>query len=89
MKNDGIDISAHTSNHVNEYNYVSFDYLITVCDNAQENCPYFPNQAIKVHHSFPDPAKASGNDQEIWHNFVAVRNLIKSYSQQFVLEHLK
>lgn len=89
MKHDGIDISAHTSNHVNEYNHISFDYLITVCDNAQDNCPYFPSQAIRLHHNFPDPAKATGSDQDVWQNFVAVRNMIKAYSQQFVLEYLK
>ncbi|WP_421940008.1 arsenate reductase ArsC [Pedobacter sp.] len=89
MKHDGIDISAHTSNHVNEYSPISFDYLITVCDNAQENCPYFPSQAIRLHYNFPDPAKATGNNQEVWQNFVAVRNMIKSYSQQFVFKYLK
>jgi arsenate reductase len=89
MKQDGIDISSHTSNHINEYKDIIFDYLITVCDHAQENCPYFPSQAIKLHYNFPDPAKAEGDEEEVWQQFLLVRNLIKSYCEHFVAEHLK
>ncbi|PLW90851.1 arsenate reductase ArsC, partial [Mucilaginibacter sp.] len=52
MQEDGIDISVHTSNNVDEYADVPFDYVITVCDNAKENCPYFPTEAVKLHHNF-------------------------------------
>ena len=45
MKEDGIDISKHTSNNVNEYRNIDFDYVITVCDNAREKCPVFPSKA--------------------------------------------
>ena len=58
MKEDGIDISSHTSNNVNEYGDIEFDYIITVCDNAKERCPYFPSKAYRFHQNFPDPAKA-------------------------------
>src|ERR1700754_2203743 len=58
MKEDGVDISHHTSNHVEEYKNISFDFIITVCDNAKERCPFFPSMAMKFHHNFPDPAKA-------------------------------
>ena len=60
MKEDGIDISSHTSNSIEEYRDINFDFIITVCDNAKERCPFFPSQAQKFHHTFPDPAKAKG-----------------------------
>jgi arsenate reductase len=88
MKEDGIDISGHTSNHIDEYRSIPFDYVITVCDNARENCPYFPSNAKKFHHNFPDPAKAVGLEEEIRDKFRAVRDMIKSYCEQFVRENL-
>jgi len=53
MKEDGIDISHHTSNHTDEYKNIDFDYVITVCDNAKERCPIFPSSAKKFHQNFP------------------------------------
>jgi len=88
MKEDGIDISGHTSNNVNEYRDIDFDYVITVCDNAKERCPYFPSNAQKFHYNFPDPAKATGTEEEIMHQFREVRNMIKKYSQEFVSRNL-
>lgn len=88
MKRDGIDISAHTSNNVSEYSGIEFDYVITVCDNARESCPYFPNQAIKLHYNFPDPAKASGTEEEVMEQFAIVRDMIRIYIQNFTLENL-
>lgn len=88
MNEIGIDISSHTSNHINEYTSIDFDYLITVCDHAKESCPYFPTQAIKFHYNFPDPAKATGTDEEIMNEFRKVRELIKDYSSTFVTENL-
>lgn len=88
MKDDGIDISNHTSNRVEEYSNISFDYVITVCDNAKENCPYFPTKAVQLHHNFPDPAKAAGTDEEILNEFKKVRNMIKDYTQHFVKNNL-
>lgn len=88
MQEDGIDISKHTSNNVNEYANINFDYVITVCDNAKDRCPYFPTWAKKFHYNFPDPAKATGTEQEIAEQFKQVRELIKTYSQQFVLNNL-
>ena len=84
MSEDGIDISAQTSNNVNEYMDVAFDYIITVCDNAHERCPYFPSSAKKFHHNVPDPAKASGTEDEITQQFRLVRNQIKEYCLNFV-----
>ena len=87
MKEIGIDISNHTSNNITEYLGIDFDYVITVCDNAKERCPYFPTMAIKLHYNFPDPAKAIGTDDEINEQFRAVRSLIKDYCEQFVNEY--
>jgi arsenate reductase len=84
MKEDGIDISKHTSNNINEYMDINFDYVITVCDNAKESCPYFPTEAKKFHQNFPDPAKASGTEDEIQEQFRMVRDMIRKYSEDFV-----
>lgn len=84
MKEDGVDISAHTSNNVLEYQGIDFDFVITVCDNAKERCPYFPSKAAKFHYNFPDPAKAIGTEEEIKNEFSRVRNLIKKYCQDFI-----
>ena len=84
MNEDGIDISKHTSNNITEYFGVDFDFVITVCDNAKERCPYFPTKAIKFHYNFPDPAKATGTEEEILNEFRAVRELIKKYCEEFV-----
>ncbi|TXI71356.1 MAG: arsenate reductase ArsC [Cyclobacteriaceae bacterium] len=88
MKEDGIDISHHTSNHVDEYQHLDFDFVITVCDNAKEHCPIFPSKAKKFHHNFRDPAKSTGTESEIMEQFRAVRGEIKTYCQQFVRENL-
>ena len=87
MLEDGIDISSHTSNNVNEYLHIDFDYVITVCDNAKERCPYLPNQAKKFHYNFPDPAKASGREDEIKQQFREVRKMIKKYCEEFMNEN--
>lgn len=88
MKDDGIDISGHTSNNVTEYQDIDFDIVITVCDNAKERCPYFPSQAQKIHHNFPDPAKVTGTDEEVKLAFENVRDMIKQYCFEFAEEYL-
>lgn len=88
MSEDGIDISKHSSNNVEEYRNIHFDFVITVCDNAKERCPFFPTQAEKFHYNFPDPAKTIGTEEEIKEEFRKVRNLIKKYCLQFVKENL-
>lgn len=85
MQADGIDISVHTSNHVDEYLDINFDLILTVCDHASERCPIFPSTAKRLHHNFPDPAKATGSEQEIQEAFAAVREEIKSFCQQLEL----
>lgn len=88
MAEDGIDISMHTSNNIDEYSDVDFDFVITVCDNAKENCPYFPSKAQKFHQNFPDPAKATGSEEEILNQFRAVRNEIREFSEKFANTYL-
>lgn len=89
MAQDGIDISNHTSNNVDEYIAVPFDFVITVCDNANENCPYFPTEAIRFHYNFPDPARAQGTDDVVMQEFARVRNKIKKYCEVFVKNNLQ
>lgn len=87
MKEDGVDISKHTSNPVEEYSAIVFDFVITVCDNAKERCPFFPTQVIKLHHNFPDPSKAKGSTTEVIESFRTVRQQIKDYCKDFVETH--
>jgi len=89
MAEDGLDLSGHTSNNIDEYANIDFDYVITVCDNAKENCPYFPTKAVKLHSNFPDPAKATGTEEQVMEQFRTVREMIKQYSEEFVSVYLK
>ena len=88
MMEDGIDISNHTSNHIDEYANIDFDLIITVCDNAKENCPYFPSRAIKIHQNFPDPSKFIGTIEDKKSEFRRVREMIKSFSEKIISENL-
>lgn len=88
MKEDEIDISQNTSNNVSEYADIDFDFVITVCDNAKKNCPVFPSKAVKVHYDFPDPAETEGTDDEIYFQFLTVREMIKMFCEDFVEENL-
>jgi arsenate reductase len=88
MAEDHIDISGHTSNHVDVYNNIPFDYVITVCDNANEACPYLPGDVKRFHYNFPDPAKATGTPEEVMQEFRRVRDLIKVYAADFVSQNI-
>lgn len=77
MQEDGVDISGHTSKDVEQFIGQQFDYIITVCDNARERCPFFPGQAERIHWSFEDPAAAKGTEEEILAVFRRVRDQIK------------
>ena len=88
MKEDGIDITSHTSNHVDEYADVDFNYIITVCDHANENCPFIPSKnAKRLHHNFFDPSKVSGTESEKYEAFLKARNEIKDYCNAFAEEN--
>lgn len=88
MKEEGIDISKHISNHIDEYLNLDFDYIITVCDNAKEQCPYFPSNAKKIHQDFPDPAKAIGREEELIKEYRKVRNVLKKFCLDFIKTNL-
>lgn len=89
MKEDDLDISNHTSNNVDEYSDIDFDFIITVCDHAKENCPYIPSEnALRFHHNFFDPSKVIGTDTEKHDAFLKARNEIKNYVVDFVNKHL-
>lgn len=88
LMEDGLDISNHTSNRIDEYLEISFDFIITVCDHAQERCPVFPSSAQRFHCNFADPAKAIGSDDEIMAQFAAVRNEIKMFCRDFISNNL-
>lgn len=76
MAENGIDISYHTSDHIDKYMGMEFDYVITVCDNANESCPYFPTNKTKWHWSFEDPSAATGTEEERLAKFREIREQI-------------
>ncbi|MEL0183649.1 MAG: arsenate reductase ArsC [Bacteroidota bacterium] len=83
MKRDGVDISNHTSNLVSEYLDIEFDYIITVCDHANENCPYIPSKnAERIHKNFTDPSKIVDSIDSN-KDFDLCRNEIKKFTQNF------
>ncbi|MEA1980956.1 MAG: arsenate reductase ArsC [candidate division Zixibacteria bacterium] len=77
MNEAGVDISGHTSDSVNKFINDKFDFIITVCDNAAENCPVFSGGGKKIHMPFDDPDAATGTDEEILETFRRVRDEIK------------
>lgn len=87
MEEDKIDISNYSSNHVDEYLHIDFDYIITVCDHAKESCPLFDvNDAIKIHKNFFDPSKSDHKSKLFFENFRIVRDDIKKYCKEFINE---
>ena len=79
MREVGIDISGHRSKNVDEFDGQKFDYVITVCDNARENCPVFFGAAQRLHHDFEDPAAATGSEEERLAVFRRVRDQLRTY----------
>ena len=83
MKEIGIDISGHTSKSADIFAGQEFDYIITVCDNAKEQCPYFPGSAKRIHRTFEDPASASGSYDDRAAAFRRVRDQLSEYLRGF------
>jgi arsenate reductase (thioredoxin) len=83
MKELGIDISAHRSKSVEEFAGQQFDYVLTVCDHARENCPVFSGHAVRIHHSFEDPAAMMGPAEERMAGFRRVRDELREYLAGF------
>lgn len=84
MQQRGLDISNQRSKHMQEFFGTSFDYVLTVCDNAAENCPIFPGKAVRIHHGFTDPAAQTGNSDEQLAAFMQVRDELESWLQAWV-----
>jgi arsenate reductase len=83
MKEIGIDISQQKSKHADDLQVKEFDYIITLCDHAAQNCPIFPGRGERMHHGFSDPAAAVGNDHEVLEAFRKVRDELKQFILSF------
>lgn len=83
MREVGIDISSHHSKSVDEFTDQQFDYVITVCDNAAQNCPMFPGHAERIHWSLEDPATTQGTFEQRLFDFRHVRDEILNLLTEF------
>ncbi len=86
MKEIGIDISGHRSKSVDEFEGQSFDYVVTVCDNARDNCPVFPAGTDRIHWSLEDPAAVQGSEQERLAAFRRIRDQLHDRVKAFYRE---
>ena len=86
MKMDGIDISNNTSNLIDDYTHIKFDFIITVCDHANEACPYMPGVSTsRIHKNFEDPTKLEITDEiKKIDKYIYCRNLIKDFCIEFI-----
>ena len=90
MKEAGIDISHHTSDSVDKYLKDEWDYVITVCGGANEECPaFFGNVKHRLHMGYDDPSHAEGTEEFIQSEFIRVRDEIKEGFYKFYIEQLK
>jgi arsenate reductase (thioredoxin) len=90
MAEAGVDISYHTPKMVDEYINEEWDYVITVCDHANETCPaFFGKVKHRLHMGFEDPSHMTGTDEFIWSEFRRVRNEIKEGFYKFYIEQIK
>ena len=88
MSEVGIDISCHTSDHVDRYVADDFDLVVTVCDSAKESCPVLPGARRTVHHSFEDPDYPDLSEDELAQVFRRIRDEIGEYSRRLLDEVL-
>lgn len=84
MSEAGVDISGQKSTLVDEYLNAGVTHLFSVCDHAKESCPVFPERVHHIHHSFPDPAGATGSEEEILDVFRATRDQVAAFAKGFV-----
>jgi arsenate reductase len=88
MDEIGIDISSHRSKRADEFVGQNFDYIITVCNNAKETCPYFPGNALRIHQSFEDPpAQGVGDEESRLAVFRRVRDEIRRWLREFATKN--
>ncbi|ADI01578.1 arsenate reductase ArsC [Syntrophothermus lipocalidus] len=81
MQELGVDMSSHRSKSVDEFMGQDFDYVVTVCDNARKNCPFFPGKNV-IHRAFRDPAAAKGTKEEVMAVFRQIRDEIQSWLKE-------
>jgi arsenate reductase len=86
MREVGIDISGHRSKGVDEFIRQSFDYVLTVCDNARESCPLFQGKALQIHQNFEDPAALQSSEEGRLRLFRRVRDEMRRYLSTFPSE---
>jgi arsenate reductase len=86
MREIGIDISGQRSKSIDEFTAQSFDWVITVCDNAKQNCPIFPEATRRIHWSIEDPAAVSGTEQARLEAFRAARDDLRERLGKFLKE---
>jgi arsenate reductase (thioredoxin) len=84
MTESGIDIGGYRAKGVDEFVQEPFDFVITLCDDANETCPFFPNAAVRMHWSFPDPSTAEGSREERLAVFRQVRDAIRARIEEFI-----
>ena len=89
MAEDGVDISEHTTNALSEYENMTFDYIVTVCDAAKENCPYYPSKALKIHQNLEDLSKLKGSEEDKLEKFREVRDDARLFAHKFSKVHFK
>jgi len=88
MAEVGIDISGQYPKHLQQYLGERFDYVITVCDSANEECPFFPGAVKRIHHGFEDPSLAPGDEAERLAAFRRARDEIGEYVRELVAGRL-
>jgi len=88
MAEAGVDISGQRSKTADEFGGVDFDYVVTVCDNARDNCPVFPAGSERVHWSFEDPAAVQGSEQERLAAFRRIRDQIHERVLAFIQDRV-
>lgn len=84
MREAGVDISGHTSDHVDQYRDTRFDVAVTVCDSARESCPVFPNADRHLHRSFEDPDYPDLAQEELRQVFRRIRDEIRDWAEEFL-----
>ena len=83
LREIGIDASGQWSKHIDELPTKDFDYIITLCNSAAQNCPVFLGKGVKMHHGFDDPAAVTGSEPDIFESFRTVRDQIKVFILNF------
>ena len=88
MAEVGVDISGHTSDHVDRFVEQDFDVVLTVCDSARESCPVFPGAGRVLHHSFQDPDQPGLDEADLYDFFKRIRDEIGAFSRELLAQEI-